>query len=1032
MDTTLSAPLIFLDPSGLITGWSEGAERLLGWKPDYIVGKPYSDIYDERGFYIGADGPLDLDSVSVPTPDKGRVVALRSSQTKHLLERLDLTMTNADVIGAWNWDVSEDLIFTDGRFASAFGLDSQQINKGLPLEQFLNRIHENDRARVADEIVRTIETGSAYNSEFRLRRPDGSVSYVLAQGKLVKGSQGKADRFPGVLFDLTARRKAEMDAQAQRERYRNLFENLESGFCVIRMIWDDDGKPVDYEFIEANKAFPRHTGITEPVGKWMRRDIAPGHEQHWFDLYGNVARSGEPVDAESPASELDDRWFQVQAFPIDGSGSDNVAVLFTDITKNKRAELLLKASEEEFRSLAQSMLNHIWTATPDGKIEWLNDRVLAYSGETSEKLRGDGWAGIVHHEDFPGAAAAWSEALDSGEVYQVEFRIRRHDGNYRWHVVRAMPVKNENGEVSRWVGSNTDIEHAKLNEAALAELNATLEERIEERTEELVQSQKALQQSQKMETIGKLTGGVAHDFNNLLQVVAGNLQLLAKDVAGNERAETRVKNALAGVDRGAKLASQLLAFSRRQPLEPKVINVGRFVHGMDDLLRRSIGETVDIEVVVAEGLWNTLADPTQVENALLNLAINARDAMDGAGKLTIEASNASLDDSCTAGLDDVSSGNYVLLAVTDTGSGMDETTLEQVFEPFFSTKPEGKGTGLGLSMVYGFVKQSGGHIKIYSEPGHGTTVKLYLPRALGEEEQEVLAPCGPAKGGTETILVVEDDEDVRATVVETLSDLGYRVLTARDAQGGLAVIQSGVPVDVLFTDVVMPGTLKSPEMAKLAKASKPDLVVLFTSGYTENSIVHGGKLDPGVELLSKPYTREALDGRIRHLIANQHQRSGPAADKAVAAQPVAATPVAAKPVAAKPTVDTSSVPAQPETGVTGQPRMRVLLVEDEALIRINTADMLEDMGHAVVDAGTAAEALEAASTQEFDILVTDVGLPDMKGGELAKELRRKHPRIGIVFATGESQVPEGADEDAVLLTKPYSDEALKAALDKTR
>jgi PAS domain S-box-containing protein len=1017
MDTSLSAPLIFLDSEGLITGWSAGAERLLGWKTHQIVGKPYSDIYDERDFYIGSDGPLDLDSVTVPTPDNGRVVALRSSHTKHLLERLDLTMTNADVIGAWNWDVSDDLIFTDGRFASAFGLDPEQADKGLPLEQFLNRIHEGDRGRIADEIVRTIESGSAYSSEFRLRRPDGSVSYVLAQGKLVKGGPGKPDRFPGVLFDLTARRKAELEAQAQRERYRNLFENLESGFCVIRMIWDDDGNPVDYEFIEANKAFPRHTGITEPIGKWMRRDIASGHEQYWFDLYGNVARSGEPVNAESPASELDDRWFQVQAFPIDGSGSDNVAVLFTDITKNKRAELSLKASEEEFRSLSQSMLNHVWTATPDGQIEWLNDRVLAYSGETSERLKGDGWAGIVHPDDFPGAAAAWSEALASGEVYQVEFRIRRHDGQYRWHVVRAMPVKNENDEVRRWVGSNTDIEHAKLNEAALAELNATLEERIEERTEELVQSQKALQQSQKMETIGKLTGGVAHDFNNLLQVVAGNLQLLAKDVADNERAETRVKNALAGVDRGAKLASQLLAFSRRQPLEPKVINVGRFVRGMDDLLQRSIGETVDIEVIVAEGLWNTLADPTQVENALLNLAINARDAMDGTGKLTIEASNARLDDTYTASMDDVSSGNYVLLAVTDTGSGMDEDTLEQVFEPFFSTKPEGKGTGLGLSMVYGFVKQSEGHIKIYSEPGHGTTVKIYLPRALGEEEQEMIAPSGPAKGGTETILVVEDDEDVRATVVDTLSDLGYRVLTARDAQCGLAVIESGVPVDVLFTDVVMPGTLKSPEMAKLAKTINPNLVVLFTSGYTENSIVHGGKLDPGVELLSKPYTREALDGRIRHLIANQKQRSQSAV---------------AKPVVVKPSVDTSIAPAQTETETTVKSSLRVLLVEDEALIRINTADMLQDMGHAVVDAGTAAEALEAAAAQSFDILVTDVGLPDMKGGELAKELRRRHPRLGIVFATGESQVPEGADEDAVLLTKPYSDETLKSALDKIR
>ena len=995
--------------------------RLLGWKAEDVIGRPFSEIYDDRGFFVSSSGPVDLDSVAVPTPDQGRVVALRSSQTTHLLERLDLTMTNADIMGAWNWDVSEDRIFADNRFAENLGLTREQVKNGLPLEDFLSRIHDDERARVATDIVRTIESGNAYMSEFRLRRPDGSISHVLAQGKLVKGAGGKPDRFPGVLFDVTARRKAELDAAAQRERYRNLFQNLQSGFCVIRMIWDEDGNPVDYEFIEANNAFTRHSGIDDPIGKRIRRDIAPGHEQHWFDLYGNVARTGEPVHTEFPASQLDNRWFQVQAFPIDGVGSDNVAVLFTDTTASKNAELALKASEEEFRSLSQSLLNHIWTAGPDGRIEWLNDQVLTYSGQTMEALKGEGWATIVHPDDLTDAATNWMEAVQTGEVYQTEFRIRRHDGAYRWHVVRATPVLNETGQVRRWVGSNTDIEHAKLNEAALADLNAHLEQRIAERTEELLQSQKALQQSQKLETIGKLTGGVAHDFNNLLQVVAGNLQLLAKDVAGNERAETRIRNALAGVDRGAKLASQLLAFSRRQPLEPKVINVGRFVHGMEDLLRRSIGESIGIEVVVAEGLWNTSADPTQVENALLNLAINARDAMDGAGKLTIEAANTRLDDTYTSAFDDVSSGDYVLLAVTDTGSGMDEDTLEQVFEPFFSTKPEGKGTGLGLSMVYGFVKQSGGHINIYSEPGHGTTVKLYLPRVSGEEEPDVTVAMGPAKGGSETILVVEDDDDVRATVVATLSDLGYRVLTARDAQSGLAVMESGMKVDVLFTDVVMPGKLKSPEMAKLARARNPELVVLFTSGYTENSIVHGGKLDAGVELLSKPYTREALDGRIRHLIANQKQRLhaltpgfGPAAAADGAPHANGATGAAAG--------------ADPAT--TGPRKRTVLLVEDEALIRVNTADILGDMGYAVIEAGTAAEALEAAQAREFDILVTDVGLPDMKGGELASRVRALRPGVGIVFATGESQIPHGAADGAVLLTKPYSDESLKAALDR--
>ena len=410
-------------------------------------------------------------------------------------------------------------------------------------------------------------------------------------------------------------------------------------------------------------------------------------------------------------------------------------------------------------------------------------------------------------------------------------------------------------------------------EAELRALNETLEVRIAEAVAERRQAELALQQAQKMESIGKLTGGVAHDFNNLLQVVSGNLQLLAKDVAGNARAERRVTNALAGASRGAKLASQLLAFGRRQPLEPRAVNVGRLVAGMDDMLRRSLGDGVEVETVVAGGLWTAFADPAQLENALLNLAINARDAMDGQGRLTLEAGNAFLDDAYVQAHADVSPGQYVLVAVTDTGSGMTPEVLAQVFEPFFSTKPEGKGTGLGLSMVYGFVKQSGGHAKIYSEPGQGTTVKLYLPRTRLAEEVVSSAEAAPLVGGSETILVAEDDEEVRATVVETLGELGYRVLKAKDAESALAVIESGAAVDLLFTDVVMPGPLKSSEMARRAQARRPGLAVLFTSGYTQNAIVHGGRLDPGVELLSKPYDREALARKVRHVLAAR-SRSG--------------------------------------------------------------------------------------------------------------------------------------------------------------
>jgi CheY-like chemotaxis protein len=498
-----------------------------------------------------------------------------------------------------------------------------------------------------------------------------------------------------------------------------------------------------------------------------------------------------------------------------------------------------------------------------------------------------------------------------------------------------------------------------------------------------------------MDAIGKLTGGVAHDFNNLLQVVGGNLQLLAKDVAGNERAEKRVQNALAGVSRGSKLASQLLAFGRRQPLEPKVVNIGRFVKNMDDMLRRALGEQIEVETVIAGGLWNTLVDPGQIENAILNLAINARDAMEGHGRLTIEAGNAMLDDEYARGHSDVTAGQYVMLAVTDTGSGIEPDTLERVFEPFFSTKPEGKGTGLGLSMVYGFVKQSGGHIKIYSELGHGTTVKIYLPRV--QQSEDVLTDTArvPVRGGDETILVVEDDDEVREIAVALLADLGYRVLKARDAHSALAIVESGAPIDLLFTDVVMPGPLRSPELARKARERIPGIAVLFTSGYTENAIVHGGRLDPGVELLSKPYTREALARKVRHVLGHERRR-----------------------VTEKPLPRPSA--------------FKVLLVEDDVFIRQHTADMLEHLGHKVVKAANAGDALAALRVSSFDVLLTDLGLPGISGAELAARARGLYPDLRIVFATGRDEIEDWVEEalgpPPVLMRKPYDMPTLARAM----
>ncbi|UYY56918.1 response regulator [Sphingomonas sp. S2-65] len=569
------------------------------------------------------------------------------------------------------------------------------------------------------------------------------------------------------------------------------------------------------------------------------------------------------------------------------------------------------------------------------------------------------------------------------------------------------PILDPTGAVTGIFVQGNDVTEQHYATEQLRRLNETLETRIVTEIAERRQAEAALQQAQKMEAIGKLTGGVAHDFNNLLQVVSGNLQLLAKDVAGNDRAERRVTNALAGVSRGAKLAAQLLAFGRRQPLEPKVVNIGRFVYGMEDMLRRAIGDAVEVETVVSGGLWNTFVDPGQVENALLNLAINARDAMDGQGKLTIEVGNAHLDDNYARTHAEVTPGQYVLLAVTDTGQGIGPDILTQVFEPFFSTKPEGKGTGLGLSMVYGFVKQSGGHVKIYSEVGQGTTVKLYLPRALQAEEVGELADTGPVVGGSETILVAEDDDEVRATAIDLLTELGYRVLKARDAASALAIVESGVAIDLLFTDVVMPGTLKSPELARITRDRYPDVAVLFTSGYTENSIVHGGRLDEGVDLLSKPYTREMLARKVRYVLANQRQRGASVSEQKLALSNMSAPDAA---------------PA----------RLSILLVEDDTLIRANTAELLQHLGHTVVEAASAEDATTALQTVPIDILFTDVELPGISGSVLATRARELRPHVGVIFATGNDHVAGLEGEGAVLLRKPYDGPAIAEALTKAR
>jgi PAS domain S-box-containing protein len=416
---------------------------------------------------------------------------------------------------------------------------------------------------------------------------------------------------------------------------------------------------------------------------------------------------------------------------------------------------------------------------------------------------------------------------------------------------------------------------AETANAKLRELNATLESRVDEAVAQRLQAEESLRHSQKMEAIGQLTGGVAHDFNNLLTLILGGLDTIKRQLERLPQNEVsgRIRRARDmaqhGARRAATLTARLLALSRQQPLEPQHIEVNRLLSGIADLLQRTLGETIAFETVSAAGVWKAMADPGELENVLINLAVNARDAMPTGGRLTIETSNCYLDERYAAAqTEPIAPGQYVLIAVSDTGQGMDSATLARVFEPFFTTKEVGKGTGLGLAQVYGFVRQSNGHIRIYSEVGHGTSVNLYLPRARGEDGREApsVADNATIDGGSETILVVEDDEELRGFSVGILQELGYTVLEARSGKVALDMLQSHTDVALLFTDLVLPDGMNGNQLAEQALRRRPQLKVLFTTGYAVNANLHAGRLSPTARLITKPFTFEDLANKCRSIL----------------------------------------------------------------------------------------------------------------------------------------------------------------------
>jgi PAS domain S-box-containing protein len=597
----------------------------------------------------------------------------------------------------------------------------------------------------------------------------------------------------------------------------------------------------------------------------------------------------------------------------------------------------------------------------------------------------------VHEEDRPNVEAAITEALARGGEYRSEYRVRQPDGRFRWVEANGRVDLSAQGAPARFPGVLIDTHHRRQIEAELRDLNQELETRVARAVAAREKVEEALRQAQKMEAVGQLTGGIAHDFNNLLTIITMSADTARRALASGDtsRANRSMENALKGAERAALLTQRLLAFSRQQPLAPRPINVDRLVAGMADLLHRTLGETVRLETILTPGLWPVEADPNQLENAILNLAVNARDAMTEGGKLTVETANAWLDQQYAATHAEVTPGGYVLISVTDTGHGMSKEVAARAFDPYFTTKDVGKGTGLGLSMVYGFVKQSGGHIKIYSEPGQGTAVKIYLPRLMSrlEAEEEQAPRFEPdRRPRAQTILVVEDDEHLRAQTSEMLAELGYRVLHATDGVEALRIMEREERrIDLLFTDVVMPN-MSGRELADQALARQPDLKVLYTSGYTRNAIVHGGRLDPGVAMIAKPFTYQSLAQKIADVL---------------------------------------------DSGRTG----RLLVAENDPTVRMFAIEALEGAGFAVDEAATASEALGRirAAQGSYDAAVIDAALPEMPGFALAGELRAMHADLPILIAVnGQSGDLHAALPDirfSSIISKPYNAFKLLSALD---
>ena len=721
--------------------------------------------------------------------------------------------------------------------------------------------------------------------ELAITALDGRRVVLLVDIVPVRGENGQVEGALAALQDVTARHAAARALNESELRFRSFVENSRD------VLWIVDAEAGRLEYL--SPSYEQVWG--EPRERIMRnldRWAATVHPDDRARARESLPRvlAGEIHCVEYRITRPDGgvRWMRDTGFPIpDANGCiRRIGGIAQDVTGQKAGEAQLAASEARFRHMADSAPALIWMTDADGQVIFANMHFDHTFGRQAAEMLGKAWTRVVLPRDLGPFRLAFVSALRVRRPFRTEVRVCDKDGQLRWMRCDGVPRLDDVGVFLGYTGCAVDITEARLAadvlEARVAERTAALSQAVDALHAEALereQTEDALRQSQKMQAVGQLTGGIAHDFNNMLQAIGGSLEIMRRRIGQGrlDEAGEFVDAARQTVKRAAALTNRLLAFARRQTLQPCPVEPDGLIEGMADLIRRTTGSGIAVELSLKDGIWTVLCDPNQLENVLLNLAINARDAMPDGGRLTISTLDLSLSEADVAGHDEARPGDYVEISVADTGMGMDEATRARAFEPFFTTKPLGQGTGLGLSQLYGFVRQSDGIVRLDSTPGQGTVVRLYLPRhePVQSPEDRPAPEAEPQEASAgETVLLVEDQDGVRAVVAEHLREFGYTVLEAADGAAALRLLRLGAHADVLVTDVGLPGGLNGRQVADAARERRPGLPVLFITGYADGAL--DGQLAPGMEVIGKPFALDALATRIQGMLEKAPVKRPPA------------------------------------------------------------------------------------------------------------------------------------------------------------